>query len=158
STMEHDGPMTVWPISSTRMPASGSSPPLRSGAFMPAASPLLARRRAQLREAAAELDRARQRMADDVFGKARALEQLVEIEAGIDAHLLAHEHQVFRADVARGALVAGEGAAAEARVAGVEAVHAHLQRRVSIGDAHAARIVQMQVEAHAGMLVAQRAD
>src|SRR5689334_24025345 len=83
STMEHEGPMTVWPISSTRIPASGSSPPLRSGAFMPSASPLLARRGAQLRQTAAELDRAGQRVADDVFGETRAFEQIVEIEPGI---------------------------------------------------------------------------
>ena len=35
----------------------------------------------------------------------RGLDQLVEVDAGLDAHLLAHEHQVLGADVAGRALV-----------------------------------------------------
>ena len=69
---------------------------------------------------------------------------LVEIDAGLDAHLLAHEDEVLGADVARGALVTGERAAAEPRDARVEHVHAHFERRVRVRDAHAARVVEMQ--------------
>ena len=51
-------------------------------------------------QAAALHDRARQRVADDVLGKPRALDQRLEIDAGRDAHLVAHEDQVLGADVA----------------------------------------------------------
>src|SRR3954469_8655621 len=89
STSEHDGPITVWPSSRTRMPASGSSRADVSFA-MPITSPSRCRSRAQFREVAAHLHRTRQRMADDVLGKLRTLDDPVEIDAGLDAHLLAH--------------------------------------------------------------------
>src|ERR1700716_3236980 len=56
---------------------------------------------AQLVEVPPELDRARQWVPDDVFGELGALDHLVEVDAGLDAHLPAHEDQVFRAHVAR---------------------------------------------------------
>ena len=39
-------------------------------------------------------------MADDVLGEPGALDQGVEIDAGFDAHLVAHEHEILGADVA----------------------------------------------------------
>jgi len=52
--------------------------------------------------------------ADDLLSHAADLDQRIEIDAGIDAHLLAQQHQLFGADVAgararlqRGLLTAG---------------------------------------------------
>ena len=52
-------------------------------------------------------------MADDLFGHAANLDQLIEIDGGIDAHLLAEQHQLFGADVAGGLGLSGKRAAAE---------------------------------------------
>ena len=59
-------------------------------------------------------ERARQRVADDRLGQAADLDQLVEIDTGSDAHLLAEQDQLFRADVAGGTFLAGERTASEA--------------------------------------------
>ena len=53
-------------------------------------------------------------MADDVLGETRDLDQLVEIDAGLDAHFVQHEHQVLGADIAGGTFVRGERAATQA--------------------------------------------
>src|SRR6202030_3356829 len=58
--------------------------------------------------------RAGQGMADNVFGKLCAFDQRVEIDAGFDADLVAHEHQIFGADIAGGALVPGARTGANA--------------------------------------------
>ena len=55
-----------------------------------------------------------QRMADDVFRKFGAFDQGIEIDAGGDTKLIAHENKVFGADIAGRALMAGERTAAEA--------------------------------------------
>src|SRR6185312_5867085 len=68
----------------------------------------------QASEAAALHHRAGQRMADHIFGEIGAGDERFEIDAGLDAHLVAHEDEVLGADIARRALVPGEGAAAEA--------------------------------------------
>ena len=86
------------------------------------------------------------------------LDQLVEIDAGLDAHLLAHEHEILGADIAGGALVRGERAAAEAGDGGIEDRHAHLQPGIGVGDAHAARVVQVQRRASVRETLAHRAD
>src|SRR5262247_2341941 len=57
------------------------------------------------RQIAADLDAARQRMADDILGELGRRDELVEIDAGLDAHLLAHENQIFGAHIAGRALV-----------------------------------------------------
>ncbi len=51
-------------------------------------------------------------MADDVFGELGAFDQRVEIDAGLNAKFVAHEHQIFRAYIAGGAAMAGERTAA----------------------------------------------
>src|SRR5438034_6196229 len=56
--------------------------------------------------------RAGQRVADHVFGKARAFDQSVEIDPGLDAEFVAEKNKILRADVAGGALMAGERTAA----------------------------------------------
>ena len=39
-------------------------------------------------------------MPDDLLGLAADLDQLIEIDAGVDAHFFAEQHQLFGADVA----------------------------------------------------------
>ena len=53
--------------------------------------------------------RAGQRMADHVLGEPRAFDERLEIDSGRDPHLVAHEDEILGADIAGGALVAGEG-------------------------------------------------
>ena len=60
------------------------------------------------------------------FGHAADLDQRVEIDAGVDAHLLAEQHQFLGADIAGRALLTGEGAAAEPADGRVELRHAEL--------------------------------
>ncbi len=97
-------------------------------------------------------------MADDVLGEVGAIDQLVEIEAGLDAHLLAHEDEIFGADIARRALMPGEGTAAETGDRGVVLGHAHLEPGIGIGDAHAARVVEMKHDIEIGEFFAHRGD
>ena len=56
---------------------------------------------------------ARKLVADNFLGHAPDLDQRVEIDAGIDAHLLAEQHELLGADIASGLWLAGEWAAAE---------------------------------------------
>jgi hypothetical protein len=83
-------------------------------------------------------------MADDLLRHPSDLDQRVEIDAGLDAHLLAQQHQLFSADVAGRALVRGEGTAAEAADRGIEAAHAHAQARMGVRHRKPAGVVQMQ--------------
>src|SRR5436190_24351795 len=83
--------------------------------------------RAQAREAAALHYRTGQRMRNDFLGELRAVDQGFEIDAGFDAHFVAHEYQILRADVARGAAVSRERTAAQPGDRTVEALHSHLQ-------------------------------
>src|SRR6476469_4034703 len=85
---------------------------------------------AQRAQCTALLHRAWQRMADDVFGEAGGVDQEIEVYAGVDAHFLTHEDEVFGADVAGGAFVRGERAAAEAADARVVDCDAHFEARV----------------------------
>src|SRR6516225_11701320 len=68
---------------------------------------------------------ARQLVPDDLLGHAADLDQSVEIDPGIDAHLLAEQHQLFGADVAGGFGLARERATADPA-----------DRRVELGDTH----------------------
>ena len=97
-------------------------------------------------------------MADQLLGELRGLDQRVEVDAGVDAHLAAGEHQILGADVAGRTLVPGEGAAAEAADRGVELRDAHLHRRDRVGDRAAAGVVQMQLEVQLRPFVAHLAD
>ena len=71
---------------------------------------------------------------------------------------LAQENEVFGADIAGGAGMAGERAAAETRDRRVEPRHAHFEAGIGIGDRHAAGVVQMQRDIEIGPALAQRAD
>src|SRR4051812_47790960 len=82
---------------------------------------------APAREGAAAHQLAGQRMAHDAFRQARAFDERLEVDAGVDAHLFAQEDEVLRADVARSARMAGKGAAAQAAAGAVESVHPELQ-------------------------------
>lgn len=66
-------------------------------------------------------------------------------------------HQLLRGDVARRARLAGEQAAAQAADRGVEARHAEAQPLIGIGDAEAARVVQVQRDREVGPAPAHRA-
>src|SRR6185437_3290695 len=97
---------SVKPMRATRRASSGMRLDERSATKLPrasvsfmAASSSMHRRGAQRLQAAAHLDRARQGMADDVLRKLRDLDQLLEIDAGLDAHFLQHEHEILGADV-----------------------------------------------------------
>jgi hypothetical protein len=51
-------------------------------------------------------------MANHIFGKARAFDQSIEIDSGLDAEFVAEKNKILGADVAGGALMAGEWTAA----------------------------------------------
>ncbi len=85
------------------------------------------------------------------------LDQPLEVDAGRDPHLLAHEHQVLGADVARRPLMARERATAEARDRGIEVIDPHLQPCIRIGDPEAAGVVQVQRYARLRPALAHRA-
>src|SRR5438128_11079522 len=70
------------------------------------------------------------------------LEQLLEIDAGGKAHALEHEHQILGHHVA--ARAGRERAAAEAAHGAVEMAHAFLVRGERVGEAEAARVVEVR--------------
>src|SRR5439155_19964337 len=70
---------------------------------------------------------ARQLVPDDLLGHAADLDQRIEIDAGIDAHLLAEQHQLLGADVAGRLWLPGERAAAQPTYRRVELDYAHLE-------------------------------
>ena len=70
------------------------------------------------------------------------LEQLLQVDAGGEAHAFQHEHQVLGHHVAGGA--GRVRAAAQTRQAGIEGADALLQPGQRVGDAEAAGVVQMQ--------------
>jgi hypothetical protein len=87
------------------------------------------------------------------------VDERVEVDAGRDAHLLAHEGEVLGADVAGRAGVAREGAAAQAGAGAVEACRRpSAGRHEGIGHGRAARVVQVQPQAQRGPALAHGAD
>ena len=82
-------------------------------------------------------------MADDLLRQVGRLDELAQVDASGDAHLLAQEHQVLGAHIAGCALMPCKGATAQTCHAGVEAVHPHLEPRVRVGDTHAAGVVEV---------------
>lgn len=82
-------------------------------------------------------------MPHHILGEARALDQRVEVDASLDAKLLAQEHEILGADVAGRAGIAGERAAAQTCDRRVEAIDAHLEPCECVRDAHTARVVQV---------------
>src|SRR5512140_2252051 len=85
------GPMMVWQNSSTRMPASGS------GSWRAELTSGLRRdgnALAQPFQASALHHRAGQRMSDHLLGEAGAFDQRLKVDAGLDADLVAQEHEI----------------------------------------------------------------
>ena len=101
---------------------------------------------------------ARQRVADDPLGLARDLEQSLEVDAGLDADLVAQVDEVLGGDVAGRVLEAGVRAAAEPGDRRVEIVDAHFHRRQRVGEPEPAGVVQVQVDALVGPAVLHLAD
>ncbi len=62
--------------------------------------------------------------------------------------------EILGADIAGGAGMAGERAAAEPRHRRVEARHAHFEAGIGVGDREPARIVQMQRDVEIGPALA----
>src|SRR5690606_13492227 len=90
------------------------------------------------------VDLARQAAAHDALGDRARLDELVQIDAGGDAHAVQHVHQIFGGQVAGGAR--GVGAATEAGDRRVERVDAAFQPDQRVGQGRAARVVQVQGE------------
>ena len=88
-------------------------------------------------ERAAVHDATHQRAADDVLVHSRDLDEFFQVDAGLDAELVAQENHLVGADIARGLarLVAGERAAAQARDRGIQQALARRQRGVEVGPA-----------------------
>ena len=87
-------------------------------------------------------------MADNLLGHAPDLDQRVEIDAGVDPHFLAEQHQFLGAHITGGLGLTGKRAAAEATDRRVELRHTHLEPGVGVGDRKTARIVQVQRDRH----------
>src|SRR4051812_28506976 len=83
-----------------------------------------------------------QRPAEHALGLARGLEQAIQVDPGLDAHLVQHRDEVLRGDVAGRAR--RDRAAAELAEARLEAVAAGLQRRQHVGQPLAARVVEVR--------------
>ena len=67
----------------------------------------------QFPECPALFDCAGQWMANDLFSEPAAFDQCLQIDAGVDAHFLAHEDEIFRADIAGRAFLTGKRTATQ---------------------------------------------
>src|SRR5437879_756036 len=101
---------------------------------------------------------ARQRMADDRLGEAGALDQPVEIDAGLDAELAAEKVDLLAADIAGRRLVPGKGAAAETAETGIEMIDLLEQPGIDVGDAEATRVAEMEADPQIRPALAHGAD
>ena len=139
--MPQVGPITMWVSSTTRSPASGCG---IGAAVVDAASAVAMAHGGlphRLRQAGTP-ERAMQRLALEPAGDAAAqCEQRVEVDAGRLAHAGEQIGDVFGGDVAAGAR--RMRTAADAREAGVEAAHAGLPGGHHVGQAEAARVVEV---------------
>src|SRR4051794_35633721 len=79
---------------------------------------------------------------EDPLHLARARDQRLEVDPGLDAHLVEHRDEVFACDVA--GRPRRHGAAAELAEARLEARHAGLERGEGVGQALAARVVEVR--------------
>src|SRR5262245_33905064 len=122
STRPQEGPITMCANSTTRTPSSGSMKSLGHAG-----------------ERHVAVDRLAGNRGDHQLARG---EQLVEVDARGDAHALEHEHQVLGDDVAAGA--GREGTAAESAERAVEVPHAFLVGGKRVGEAEAARVVQVR--------------
>src|SRR4051794_16599120 len=83
-----------------------------------------------------------QRPAEHALRLARGAEQGVEVDPGLDAHLVQHRDEVLGGDVAGRTL--GDRAAAELAEARLEGLAAGLQRGEDVGQPLAARVVEVR--------------
>src|SRR5688572_16591662 len=126
STSPQEGPITIWANSTTLTPSSGSIYLSSTKSF---------RHAGEGEMAVGRLLRHR------VHHQLARRHQLVEVDAGADAHRLEHEHQVLGDHVAAGA--GRKRAAAQPAERAVEVAHAFLIRREGIGKSKAAGVVQV---------------
>src|SRR5215831_3482120 len=136
------------PVTSATAPLSSMNHLLRSGGRPPAEGV----------ETAGVDQLARQLVPDDLLGHAPDLDQSIEIDTGIDAHLLAQQHQLLGADIARGLWLPGEWATAEPADGRVELGDTHLEPGMGIGDGEPTRIVQVQRDRRVGPAAAHLAE
>src|SRR5688572_416668 len=143
------GPMTMWLNSSTRMPASGRGPVGEEGLWLDISGGPFGLAQIGLGQACpgelAVEDLPRQELGQTALG----LDQGLEVDAGVEAHLLQHEDEVLGGDVA--ARSWGMRAAAEATQRGIERADVDIESGHHVGEAKAARVVKVsRVEAVAG--------
>ncbi len=94
-------------------------------------------------------------MAHHFFGHSHRLDQLVELVASLNAHLVAQIDEVFGRHMTRRTAVARIRAATHATQAGIEVGGTELQCLVVAGDGRAALVVQVHVKAlHLGPALA----
>src|SRR6187401_1468560 len=117
----------LWAARVSRRARAGALPPVTAGSAS-------RRGAAEGVEAAGVYQLAGQSMPDDLLGHASDLDQRIEIDPGVDPHLLAQQHQLFGADIAGRLRLTGKRAAAEPADRRVELCDAELQRGVCIGD------------------------
>jgi len=85
-------------------------------------------------------------MADHFLGDGGRGDELVQVVARLDAHLMAEINEIFRRHVACRATVAAVRAAAHATDAGIELNRAEHERFVITGQRLATLVVQMHME------------
>src|SRR5215510_2322047 len=122
STRPQVGPMTMCANSTSRTPSSGSTKSLRQAGEGHVAVDLLLGQRGDHQLARGE--------------------ELRHVDSGRRSHALEHEHQVFSDHVA--ARTRRERAAAEPAHRAVEVAHAFLVGGERVGEAEAARVVQVR--------------
>ena len=136
STMPQVGPITMCVNSMTRRPSAAAA---TAGVRCRLMRSLLLLHR--LRKPGAP-ERAVQGLALQPCATLRAQrQQRVEVLAGLDAHAGQHVGHIFGRDVAAGAGACGQPPMPPQ--AGIEARDAQLQRRVDVGQAQAARVVEV---------------
>src|SRR5215218_6365048 len=121
-----------------RTPSAGASQPT-AGTVASAIGPA---HRAGHQDVAAE------RAPEDLLDVAAGGKQLLDVDAGLVAHLMQHREQVLGGDVAGRA--GRHGAAAELAEARLEAADARVERRQHVGEPLATRVVEVRGELDPG--------
>src|SRR5919112_6043260 len=128
-----------------RIPSPAASH-VTTGSVSPSASVIGPAHRAGRQHVAAE------RASEDALHVAAGREQQIEVDSGLDAHLVQHRQQVLGRDVPRRA--GWNRAPAELAEARLEAVDARVECGDDVGEALAARVVEVRSELHPGEAVA----
>ena len=95
-------------------------------------------------------------MADYAFGFGRGGDHRLQVDAGGDAHVLDHSREFLGGDVPGRARRVG--ASAEAADGRIEVGNAEFEGREDVGQAGAAGVVEVQVQARLRVGIAERAD